>query len=74
MSDDADLRVYVRHLRAANMCNREPRIWFARHGFSWSDFIANGISVEDVIATGDIGLAQPAIDEARKERDNVGRR
>lgn len=60
------MRIYMRHLRAANMCNREPRIWFARHGFSWSDFIANGIEAEKIIATGD-PLALLVVEAARKE-------
>lgn len=66
------LRIYMRHLRMANMCNREPRIWFKRHGLSWSDFIANGISAEDILATGD-ELVKIVVAAAQKERDD-GRR
>lgn len=57
----------MRHLRAANMCNREPRRWFAQHGFDWSSFIKHGIPVADVIATGD-PLALPVIEAVKKEQ------
>ena len=66
-------RIYMRHLRAAGMCNREPRIWFAAHGFSWSDFVSNGISIAEVEATGD-ALGLIVVEVARKEQADVQRR
>lgn len=29
------------------------RVWMERHGFDWTDFITNGIAVEDLESTGD---------------------
>ena len=68
----SELRIHMRHLRAANMCNREPRRWFAAHGFSWSDFIQHGIPAETVAATGD-PLALIVVEAAKREQDDVGR-
>lgn len=45
--------IRMKHLRAAGMCNREPRKWFKDRGFSWSDFLTNGISIQKIIDTGD---------------------
>lgn len=61
-----ELRIHVRHLRAANMCNREPRLWFKAHKLSWADFVADGIPVSVIEATGD-SLAMIVVAAARKE-------
>ena len=61
-------RIYMRHLRAAGMCNREPRRWFVQYGFSWSDFVSNGISIEEVEATGD-ALGLIVVEVAKREAD-----
>jgi len=63
----------MRHLRAAGMCNREPRLWFAAHGFSWSDFVTNGISIEEVEATGD-PLGMVVVEVALREEADAQRR
>lgn len=68
MNDDL-LIVRMKHLRAAGMCNREPRIWFKRQGLSWSDFITNGIPASILIETGD-GLAAKVVEIARQEAAN----
>jgi hypothetical protein len=59
----------MKHLRAAGYCNREPRMWFVRHGFSWQDFLDHGIEVEKVEATGD-ALAMKVVEIARKDTAN----
>jgi hypothetical protein len=43
----------MEHIRAAGLCARGARAWFARHGFDWSEFIAHGIAAERLEATGD---------------------
>lgn len=58
--------VRISHLRAAGMCNREPRAWFKRQGLSWSDFATAGIDAETLYATGD-PLAKIVADIAVKE-------
>jgi hypothetical protein len=67
VSESGELRIHMRHLRAAGMCNREPRRWFAAHGFSWSDFLDRGIPAADVAATGD-ALGLIVVEVARQER------
>lgn len=41
-----------KHLRKAQLCMNGARQWFARQGWSWSDFVQNGRPVEDFEATG----------------------
>lgn len=45
--------VTIEHIRQANLCMKGARNWFAFHGFSWPDFIANGKSADELEATGD---------------------
>jgi len=56
----------MRHLRAAGMCNREPRKFGMRQGWSWAEFLERGIAVEIVEATGD-PLALRVAEIARRE-------
>ncbi|WP_425962708.1 hypothetical protein [Rhizobium nepotum] len=60
------ITVFMRHIRAAKLCASGTREWFVSHGFDWADFIANGIPVERMEATGD-PLAMRVTAEARKE-------
>lgn len=66
----SELIIHVRHLRAAGMCNREPRLWFVRHGLSWTEFVTTGIPVSRILATND-ALCLPVVEVARKEAANV---
>lgn len=43
----------MKHLRAANFCNREPRLFFKQQGWSWQQFLDEGLPVEQVEASGD---------------------
>jgi len=56
----------MRHLRAARLCARGGRAWFERHGFSWADFLRDGIDADILRATKD-ALAARAVAEAEKE-------
>ncbi len=58
--------VRVRHLRAADLCMKGAREWFARHGFPWSDFVASGIAADRLLATGD-KLAQDVVTIAERD-------
>lgn len=62
----SEILVHVRHLRAAGMCNREPRRWFKAHGLSWTEFVTTGIPESRILATND-ALALPVVEIARKE-------
>lgn len=58
--------VTVNHLRAAKMCARSARPWFAEQGLSWSDFVAHGIDSEVLRETNDV-LALKVIAVAEAE-------
>lgn len=45
--------IRMKHVRAANLCSRGARHWFAQRGWDWNDFLTNGIDEEALIATGD---------------------
>ena len=46
-------RIYMSDIRASFMCSSGARAFFDKHGLSWSDFLKQGVSVEDIVATGD---------------------
>lgn len=62
------MKVYVRHIRAAKICMKGSRMWFERHGYSWNDFLTNGIAVEIVEATG-CPIAARAVAEVYREAE-----
>lgn len=65
----ADIRVRVRHVRAAMFCTRGMREWLRANGFDITEFVKHGIPVERWEATGDaLALKVSAI--ARKEAEN----
>ena len=66
--NDPDVQCYVRHLRAAKICCEGGRGWFAKHGWSWDDFITNGRHSSDFIATGD-PFALRMVSAAAKEAE-----
>lgn len=59
MSDTAVL-VRMEHVRAARMCSRGARTFFARHNLDWERFLREGLPVEQVEATGDAMAIQVA--------------
>lgn len=66
-----ELRVHHRHIRAANICMRGSRAFFAKHNLDWSDFLANGIPVKKLEEIGDpiaLRAAQKAIEEESNGR------
>lgn len=70
MPSDDQVIVRVKHLRAAGMCNREPRIFAARHQLSWSQFVSEGLPASALIATGD-AMALRVVEIARKDSENA---
>lgn len=68
----SQITVFIRHIRAANLCAGGAREWFNRQGIDWNDFLTNGVSAEILEETGDpFAFRVTAI--ARQEVDN-GRR
>lgn len=65
--------VRMRHLRAAGMCNREPRKFCAAQGWSWQEFIDQGIPASLLYETGD-PMAEKVADIAVKEAEHGRRR
>jgi hypothetical protein len=63
------IRVHPRHIRAARLCMNGCRVWYERHGLSWSEFVSNGTPVEWLESTGD----KFALDVAKIARDEHGR-
>lgn len=60
---------HARRIPGANgkgYCSRGMRLFFAKHGLSYSDFISNGIDAELLIATGD-EMALAVVKEAEKD-------
>ena len=57
--DETALRVWPRHLYSVpfsgrtGYCAAGSRQWFAAHGLSWPDFVANGIDASTLLATND---------------------
>ena len=56
--------VTMRDVRKAKMCARGARAFFLLHDLDWSSFLKNGISSEDLEATGD-AMAQKCVEVAR---------
>lgn len=65
--------VRVKHVRAAMFCTRGMRDWLVLHGFDVTDFVKNGMPVEQMEATGD-AMALRVAAVARKEAEEDGRR
>lgn len=62
------ITVRVEHLRAARLCSRGARMWFAQHGLDYMHFIREGYPIEVIEATNDaLGLHVAAI--AREEAE-----
>ena len=59
--------ITMRDIRAARMCSRGTRAFFARHGLDWSAFLENGIEAEKLTATGD-AMALKVVEVARRVR------
>lgn len=47
------MRVVRSDLDEVGYCANQSRVWAARMGLSWSDFVFNGIDAEVLRATGD---------------------
>ena len=63
---EAELRVTIRHVRAAKLCTSGAREWFRRHDLDWNAFLRDGLPVTTLEALHD-AMADKAIAEARRE-------
>jgi hypothetical protein len=55
--------ITVSDLRRSKVCPM-ARVWFAKHGLDWRDFVRNGIDADKLTATGD-AIALRVVEEAR---------
>jgi len=55
--------ITVSDLRRSQVCPK-ARVWFAKHGLDWRDFVRNGIDADKLTATGD-AIALRVVEEAR---------
>ena len=76
--DESELRIWPRHLYSVpfsgrtGYCAAGSRQWFAAHGFSWADFVNDGIPASQLVATGD-PLALALVKHAREQEQVNGR-
>ena len=68
----SEIRVFMRHVRAAKLCSRGTRDWFAKYDLDYNDFLTNGIPVSKLEETGD-ALAARAVVAAKREAGINGR-
>lgn len=67
MADAAPVIVTMRHVRAAKMCARGARGWFARHGLDYGRFLREGLPADQLLATG-CALAKRVVEVANAGR------
>jgi hypothetical protein len=60
----AEVIVTLKDMRKLRYCSKGARAFFERQGLSWSDFLANGITEEELLKTGD-AMAIKAVEVAR---------
>lgn len=61
--------VRMTHVREAKLCARGARAWVDTHGFSWSDFLRDGLTVVRLQETGDAAVYQVIALAERDFRD-----
>lgn len=57
-------RITITDIRRCGHCPSGIRRWFESYDLDFRDFLKNGISEEDLLATGD-GLAQQVVDRKK---------
>lgn len=69
------IRVFRRHLAAAQICARGSRLWFEQYKIDYMDYLKNGVPVEIMEATGDhfaLLVSRLAREEAAKKEAGNG--
>lgn len=64
------IKLYHRHLKQLQFCNRGARAWFERHNLSWRDFLQSGIDLDIIKNIGD-EFAQRAVTHVHAELEKV---
>jgi hypothetical protein len=63
MGDDRTI-VTMKDVRAARFCFKGSRVWFAKRGLSWMDFLKHGIDAQVLLDSGD-AMAEKVVEVAR---------
>lgn len=63
------MKITIDDVRSANHCSRGIKNWFTEKGLDFRDFLKNGISAKDFLATRD-GLAERVV-RLKMDRENV---
>lgn len=66
-------RIGIDDVRRSGHCVTGTRTWFERHGLDFRDFLKNGISEADFLASGD-AIAAEIVARKRGRRDEGGHR
>lgn len=66
---DGELRVFMRHVRSAELCKKGSQDFFRKHNLDYQDFLKNGILVSKLEEIGD-PIALRAAREAVEEETN----
>lgn len=64
-------RITIQDICAAGHCVGGARDWLRRHGFEWRQFLRDGATEADLLATGD-DLARRVIDHKHKNETTDG--
>jgi hypothetical protein len=62
----SELRIYVRHIRAARLCTHGARQWFTTRKLDWNRFLEDGIDA-GFIRSLDDPISNRALAEAERE-------
>ena len=69
------IRVFRRHLAAADICARGSRVWFEQYKIDYMNYLKKGVPVEIMEATGDhfaLLVSRLAREEAAKKEVKNG--
>lgn len=64
--------VLHRHFRSIDYCSRGMRLWCARFGVNYSEFLKHGIDAEKLRSFGENAMAERAIAVAEQEEAERG--
>ena len=60
------MKIYIRHVRNANICRQGARQFAEKYNIDWHDFLKNGVDVEVLLAVNDAQVNQ-VVEVAKKE-------
>ena len=64
------LIITIKDVRKMGYCPRAVKQWIIKHGFSWQDFLKNGIEADLVESTGD-AMAKSIVKVVRESNDRI---